>query len=552
MKIRIVLSTIILSMMALSDVSAQCSVNSQPSMTCAYGDLINSFTLDGTQSTGNGGSCPSNGYASFNSPTWLLVPGQSYNWSAVVGGGSWSQGFGIWIDFDGDGTYESSEGFVTSSTSTAPSGTLTVPANAVGGTTKMRIRCTYAYTFNTSQACSYVGLNWGETEDYTVTICSPPTIDHQPGSNIACTDGNTMFVVEATNAEAYQWQVNTGNGWSSLSNGSGYSGTDKDTLRLTNIATTLNGAKYRCIIGACGNVIKDTTDAADLTVNAITDITEQTNADTSCQSLSTVLRVKADGVITNYTWQLYNPNDMKYYDITTLPFILQDDTLLVQNIQDTLNGSIVRVIVSGVCGVDTSADMHMTVHPLPKVTTNPVDITADQGDDVTFSVTAAGVNVKYQWMVGYKDTFAIINEGGIYSGVKTDRLTVKGVSRAQNEFQFACEVKGTGSCAVDPDSSTIALLYVNPAVSVGDVGADELITLYPNPASNSDVIIRSTVKEAHNYLIIDKTGRTVSKGILNDTGNTRVNVSNLSADVYNVQITTSEGRVLGTLKLTKL
>lgn len=554
MKIRIVLSFFLLVLMSYSQSHAQCSVNYQPYMYCGYGDMINSFTLNGITSTGNGSGCPSNGYISFNSPTWLLVPGQTYNWSATVGGGSWSQGLGIWIDFNGNGSYESSEGFVSSGTSTAPSGSLTVPANAAGGTTKMRVRCSYAYTFSTGQACTDShGFGWGETEDYTVIICTPPTINQAPNSTFACTGGSGTMTVDATAAGFYQWQVNSGNGWADVTNSGSYSGVNTDTLRLSNVSSTLNGAKYRCIVGAsCASSLRDTSESGDLTVYALTDIIDQTITDTSCASLSTILRVKADGVITNYTWQIYNQNDKAFYNITSNPFVLEGDTLRVQNIQDTLNGTIIRVIVSGICGIDTSSEMTMTVNPLPQVVVDPADITSDQGKDVTFQISAAGVNLKYQWMVGYKDTFAVINNGGIYSGVKSDRLTVKGVSRAQNEYQFLCEVKGSGSCAAQPDSSNIALLFVNPAVSVGQLGADEYITLYPNPATTSEVVIKATVKNAESYTIVDKTGRMVANGPLDNSGNTRVNISALAADVYNVQITDNNGRLISTLKLTKL
>src|SRR5690606_5269409 len=126
MRSRILLAAILISALAPLTAGAQCSVTYQPYMYCGYGDVINSFTLDGTTSTGNGSSCGT-GYQYYSSPTWMLAPGSTYNWSATVGGGVYSQGFAIWIDFNNNGNFESSEGFVTSGTSTAPSGTITVP-----------------------------------------------------------------------------------------------------------------------------------------------------------------------------------------------------------------------------------------------------------------------------------------------------------------------------------------------------------------------------------------------------------------------------------------
>lgn len=80
---------------------------------------------------------------------------------------------GIWIDYDKDGNFSSTEqAFITSTTvqSGDPvTGTITVPTTALLGPTRMRIVYAYAYgTMPTPMACGT--YDEGETEDYIVNI----------------------------------------------------------------------------------------------------------------------------------------------------------------------------------------------------------------------------------------------------------------------------------------------------------------------------------------------------------------------------------------------
>jgi len=94
---------------------------------------------------------------------------------------------------------------------------------------------------------------------------SNDSILYEPVSNIFQTiPGTAHFTTSHSDTSAtYQWQQNTGTGWTNLSDFGIYSGTTTDSLVLTGITTSLNGYGYRCIIDAC---TMDTTDIAYLTV----------------------------------------------------------------------------------------------------------------------------------------------------------------------------------------------------------------------------------------------------------------------------------------------
>ena len=91
------------------------------------------------------------------------------------------------------------------------------------------------------------------------------TIQQQPQSNTFYTvPGDAYFAVtHSDTAATFQWQLNTGTGWSNLSDLGIYSGTTTDSVILTGITLSLNNYGFRCLINSH---YMDTTDLATLTV----------------------------------------------------------------------------------------------------------------------------------------------------------------------------------------------------------------------------------------------------------------------------------------------
>ena len=106
------------------------------------------------------------------------------------------------------------------------------------------------------------GSNAGHVRVYSICF---DTIQQQPQSNTFYTvPGDAYFtVIHSDTTATYQWQENTGSGWSNLSDQGVYSGTATDSLILTGITASLNGYEYRCLVDACS---MDTTNLATLTV----------------------------------------------------------------------------------------------------------------------------------------------------------------------------------------------------------------------------------------------------------------------------------------------
>ncbi|PKO95207.1 MAG: hypothetical protein CVU14_12060, partial [Bacteroidetes bacterium HGW-Bacteroidetes-9] len=111
-------------------------------------------------------------YSNFTSISTTLVPGQTYTASvSVTVNGSWVQHCFIWIDFNNNCSFtDAGEVFDLGQTpGTAGthilSGTITVPAGALIGTTRMRVSERYSTDPGPCDVSTY-----GEAEDYTIIV----------------------------------------------------------------------------------------------------------------------------------------------------------------------------------------------------------------------------------------------------------------------------------------------------------------------------------------------------------------------------------------------
>jgi bacillolysin len=108
------------------------------------------------------------GYGNFTNLTGNLPYGSNtIILSAAFASTAYTEYWRVWIDFNKNGTFETSEQMVagSSSLSTNLSYTFTVPTTALAGTTRMRVSMKYNAAQTACETFSY-----GEVEDYTVNI----------------------------------------------------------------------------------------------------------------------------------------------------------------------------------------------------------------------------------------------------------------------------------------------------------------------------------------------------------------------------------------------
>ncbi|TRW23096.1 T9SS type A sorting domain-containing protein [Flavobacterium zepuense] len=136
----------------------------------ASGDYLNNFSF--ANITNNASGDTASDYTYYNALTANVTGGSAYTVSLQSGNPTWLQYFRIWIDYNHDGTFSDSESVYNSTTavnsSTIVTGSVTIPATAINGVTRMRVLCSYNTLSLVSSDCSWTGF--GEFEDYNVNI----------------------------------------------------------------------------------------------------------------------------------------------------------------------------------------------------------------------------------------------------------------------------------------------------------------------------------------------------------------------------------------------
>jgi hypothetical protein len=157
-----------------SVVSSYCTPFSV-SNTGATGDYINNFTFGSITNNGSGDAVSDYTYYSAIPAANLVANGTTpYSVSLTAGGisSTYQMQFRIFIDFNHNGTFETTESVFSTTTATfsptSATGTVTIPTTAYNGATRMRVVARYSTAVANTESCSIP--SYGEFEDYNVNI----------------------------------------------------------------------------------------------------------------------------------------------------------------------------------------------------------------------------------------------------------------------------------------------------------------------------------------------------------------------------------------------
>ena len=216
------------------------------------------------------------------------------------------------------------------------------------------------------------GCESGRTKvDVTINpcVCTPPTIT-QPTAKTICAGGNTTFSITAsgTTNNTFQWQVNTGTGWTNITNGGVYSGATTKDLTITAGTAGMNGYQYQCTAYEATGTCPATSNAVALTVDPTNVGGAITTATTVCTGSTSGLLTLAGNTGAITKWQSAPSPFSTWTDIANTTATYTSGAL-------TQTTQFRAVIQSGSC---------------PAVNSSPVTITVDQnniGGTVTTSKT---------------------------------------------------------------------------------------------------------------------------------------------------------------------
>jgi M6 family metalloprotease-like protein len=120
------------------------------------------------------------GYGNFTSKVANVTAGSSVTitFSAGFASSSYTEYWRVWIDWNQNGTFETTEQMVSTSSSSSSNltATFTVPTTALSGSTRMRVTMKYSGAPTSCETFTY-----GEVEDYTVNV----GLSSAPGSEIS-------------------------------------------------------------------------------------------------------------------------------------------------------------------------------------------------------------------------------------------------------------------------------------------------------------------------------------------------------------------------------
>ncbi len=253
------------------------------------------------------------------------------------------------------------------------------------------------------------------TNSATLTVNVPVTVTVPPVSQTTLVGSNVTFSVTATGTSlSYQWSF-----------GGSVIGTDS-SLTLNNVTTDQAGV-YTVIVSGAGTPV---TNSATLTVNVPVTVTVPPVSQTTLVGSNMTFSVTATGTSLSYQWSFGGS-------------VIGTSSSLTLNNVTTDQAGIYTVIVSG-AGTPVTNSVTLTVNVPVTVNVPPVSQTTLVGSNVTFSVTATGTSLSYQWLFG-----------GSVIGTSSS-LTLNNVTTGQAGI-YTVIVSGAGTPATNSAMLTVDL-----------------------------------------------------------------------------------------------
>ncbi|MFN8289736.1 MAG: zinc-dependent metalloprotease family protein [Chitinophagaceae bacterium] len=307
----------------------------------------------------------------------------------------------------------------------------------IGGATSTSYTIASAQPADAGQYRCVVSSLCGSTNSNaaTLTVNTPPAITTQPADITLCAGANNTFTVAATGASlTYQWQSATScaGPWSNIG------GATNSSLTVTAGTTT----SYRCVVtGTCTPAA--TSNCATLTVVTAVSVTTQPTNQTVCAGSNTSFTANGSGSGVIFQWQLSTDGGTTWNNIsnggvyggaTTGTLTITGATVSMNNYQYRCSMTNASCTTPGISNAAV-----LTVNTLPSISAQPANATICVGSGNTFSVTAAGTGVTYQWQLS-TDGGATFNN---IAGATTSTYAVTNATIGMNNYRYHCVVSGT-------------------------------------------------------------------------------------------------------------
>jgi hypothetical protein len=322
------------------------------------------------------------------------------------------------------------------------------------------------------------------TASISITVNQIVTITTQPSNQVVLPNANATFTVAATGTGlTYQWEESTDNGntWNPITNGGVYSGATTNSLLLTSVNSSYNSYQYRVVINGTAPCNAETSNAATLTLSN-TAITAHPQNETICSSSGTAnFSITTSGTTPFYQWQI-SLNGVSWSDITGE----NNPTLSLSGI--TISNSLEQYRCQLDFGAINSNAAILTVYDPPLIGTQPSNLTVcSNATTGSFSVSASGSNLTYQWQVSTDAGSSWNNvSGSNVSGATSASLSFSSYTNAMNGNQYRVVVSGSSPCtSATSNAVTLNVTGISVSASASTVCQNSPVTFTVTPTSGS-------------------------------------------------------------------
>jgi uncharacterized repeat protein (TIGR01451 family) len=309
-----------------------------------------------------------------------------------------------------------------------------------------------------SQLFNSNNVRVGVSDTFTIILaqntCIPASITTEPSNSTVCAGNTATFgVATAGTNNQFQWQVST-NGGTTFNN---ISGANTSTLTINAATLSQNNNRYRLIVSnACPS--SDTSAAVILTVSNPSSIGTQPLPQTICSGSNANFSITTTGgTPSSYQWQVSTDGGATFTDLAGQ----NTASLVLNNAGISLNNNRYRVqVFSCATNPDISQSALLTINESATIATQPSDASSCVGNNVSFSVSASGSSITYQWQIS-------INGGVSYtniSGQTGSTLQISNLTLAQNNYKYRVIV--TSAVCPGPITSSAATLTISNTPSI--------------------------------------------------------------------------------------
>ena len=337
-----------------------------------------------------------------------------------------------------------------------------------------------------------LGVNVTSSE---ATLSVSAKITTQP-KNVKTSIGNTAkFTVAAEGTGlTYQWQYqNPGStSWTNLTSASA-----KTATLSVSAKEAISGYKYHCVIG---NSLGINVTSSDATLSVSAKVTTQPKDVKTSIGNTAKFTVAAEGTGLTYQWQYQNPGSTSWTNLTSAS--AKTATLSV-SAKEAISGYKYHCVIGNSLGINVTSSA-ATLKVTAKITAQPKSVTAGDGTYPTFSVTAEGTGLSYQWMLKKpgSDTW----QETTATGAKTASITPN-ATEAREGYQYRCVITNSLGNSVTSSTATMhicARITAQPKSVTKTAGSTAKFTVtaagtgltyqwqYQNPGSTSWTNLTST------------------------------------------------------------